>query len=47
MKGLINIKSNDNKCFLWFHIRHWNPLKTNPEKTKKKTDKIIVIDPDY
>ena len=46
MKGLINIKRNDNKCFLWFHIRHWNPLKTNPEKTTK-TDKIIVIDPDY
>ena len=22
MKGLINIKSNDNKCFLWCHIRH-------------------------
>ena len=25
MKGLINIKSNDNKCFLWYHIRHLNP----------------------
>ena len=22
MKGLINIKNNDNKCFLWYHIRH-------------------------
>ena len=22
MKGLINIKNNDNKCFLWCHIRH-------------------------
>ena len=27
MKGLINIKNNDNKCFLWCHIRHLNPLK--------------------
>ena len=27
MKALINIKSNDNKCFLWCHIRHLNPLK--------------------
>ena len=24
MKGLINIKKNDNKCFLWRHIRHLN-----------------------
>ena len=24
MKGLINIKSNDNKCFLWCHVRHLN-----------------------
>ena len=23
-KGLINIKNNDNKCFLWCHIRHLN-----------------------
>ena len=27
IKGLINIKKNDNKCFLWCHIRHLNPLK--------------------
>ena len=26
MKGLINLKNNDNKCFLWCHIRHLNPL---------------------
>ena len=24
---LINIKNNDNKCFLCCHIRHLNPLK--------------------
>ena len=23
-KGLINIKDNDNECFLWCHIRHLN-----------------------
>ena len=23
-KGLINIKKNDNKCFIWCHIRHSN-----------------------
>ena len=27
MKGLINIKNNDNKCFLWCHIRHINLVK--------------------
>ena len=21
-QGLINIKNNENKCFLWCHIRH-------------------------
>ena len=24
MKGLINIQSNDNKCFMWCHVRHLN-----------------------
>ena len=24
IKGLINIQNNDNKCFLWCHIRHLN-----------------------
>ena len=25
-KGLINIKNNDKKCFLWCHVRNINPL---------------------
>ena len=24
MKDLINIQNNDNKCFLWCHVRHLN-----------------------
>ena len=24
MKGWINIQNNDNKCFLWCHVRHLN-----------------------
>ena len=24
MKGLTNIKNDDNKCFLWCHVRHLN-----------------------
>ena len=35
VKGLVNIKYNGNKFFLWCHIRHLNPLKTHPERVKK------------
>ena len=41
MKGLIYIKSNDNKCFLWCHIRHRNLVKTHPERIAKEVKKII------
>ena len=40
-KGLINIKNNDNKCFLWCHIRHLNPLKIHPERIAKVDEKMI------
>ena len=35
VKDLINIKNNDNKCFLCCHIRHLNPLKRPPERITK------------
>ena len=35
-KGLIKIKNNDQKCFLWCHVRHINPSKEHPERIKKK-----------
>ena len=41
MKGLINVKNNDNKCFLWCHERHLNPLKTRHERIKK-VDKTMA-----
>ena len=31
-KGLINIKNDDNKCFLWCHVRHLNPLNKKPQR---------------
>ena len=31
-QGLINIKNKDQKCFLWFHVRHINLSKQHPEK---------------
>ena len=45
-KGLINIKSKDQKCFLWCHIRHINPSKEHPERIKK-SDKKIAEKVDY
>ena len=39
-KGLINIKNNGQKCFLWCHVRHINPLKEHPETTTKIDRKI-------
>ena len=41
MKGLINIKNSDNKCFLWGHIRHLNSLKTHPERIAKKDKELV------
>ena len=34
-KGLINIKSKDQKCFLWCHVRHINHSKEHPVRIKK------------
>ena len=45
-KGLINLHNNDNKCFLWSHIRHINPLESNPQKITLK-DKELVKALDY
>ena len=35
-KSLISIKNNDNKFFLWCHIRHLNLVKTHPERIIKE-----------
>ena len=46
MKGLTNIKNNDNNCFCWCHIRHLNVLKIYPEGITK-ADKNMVNNFDY
>ena len=46
IKGLINIKNNDNKCSLWCHIRHSNLVKIHPERITKE-DKNMIKDLDY
>ena len=45
-KGLISIKNNDQKCFLWCHVRHVNPIKIHPERITRE-DKKLVNDLDY
>ena len=39
-KGLINIKNQDKKYFLWCHVRHINPSKGHPERILKTNKKI-------
>ena len=42
-KGLINIKNNDRKCFLWCHVRHINPLKEHPGKIGRADKRLASI----
>ena len=46
MKGQLNIKSNNNKCFLWCHIRHLSPLKIYPKRITI-ANKNMINDVDY
>ena len=39
-KGLIIIKSKDQQCFLWCHVRHINPSKEHPERIRKVDKKL-------
>ena len=43
---MINIKNNNNKCFLWRHLRHLNSVEKNPQRITKK-DKNKIGDLDY
>ena len=45
-KGLINIQNDDNKCFLWCHVRHLNLIDKNPQRTTQK-DKEFVNNLNY
>ena len=39
-KGLINIQNDDNKCFLWCHVRHLNFTDKNLQRITKKRQRI-------
>ena len=45
-KGLINIKSNDQKWFLWCHVRHTNLVEEHPGRIKK-TDRRLASNLNY
>ena len=45
MKGLINIKNKDYKCFLWCHIRHLYLVERNPQRiTRKDRESVNKLD---
>ena len=43
---MINIKNNDNNCFLWLFARHLNLIKKHPERIKKE-DKGLANNLNY
>ena len=45
-KGLINLQNEDDKCFMWCHIRHLNPQAKNPQRIKE-TDKNFISNLNY
>ena len=42
MKGLINLKNKDHKCFMWRHVRLINPQNRNAERINKQDKKIAA-----
>ena len=42
MKGLINLKNKDHKCFMWCHARFINPTNSHPERINKQDKKIAA-----
>ena len=41
MKGLINLKNEDNECFRCCHIRHLNPGTNNPQRIINPTGSTL------
>ena len=37
-KGLINIKNNDQKCFLWCYVSHINSVQAHPVRITKNDE---------
>ena len=41
MCGIINLKNEDNKCFIWSLVRYVNPQKNHPERIKQEDYEFI------
>ena len=41
-KRTITIKNKDQKCFLWCHDKHINPVKIYPERITRKDKKNLL-----
>ena len=42
LKGLINLKNKDHKCFMWCHVRLVNPTNSHPERINKQVKKTAA-----
>ena len=42
MKGLINLKNKDQKCFTWCYVIFINPTNSHPERINKLDRKIAA-----
>ena len=40
-KALINIKNEDQKCFVWYHVRHINHAKRLSERIRNDDKKFV------
>ena len=47
MKGLINLKNKDHKCFMCCHVRLINPTNSHHPERINKQDKKIVANLNY
>ena len=43
MKGSINLKNKDHKCFMWCHVKLINPQNRNAERINKQDIKLLLI----
>ena len=42
MKGLINLKNENHKCFMWCNVRLINPTNSHAERINKQDKKIAT-----
>ena len=43
MKGLINLKNKDHKCFMWCHVRLIDLTNSHLERINKQDKKLLLI----